>query len=34
MIEYAENLDFENAAIIRDKIKFIENKEIGIKKKI
>ena len=34
MIEYAENLDFERAAEIRDKIKFIENKEIGIKKKI
>ncbi len=33
MIEYAENLDFERAAAIRDKIKFIENNEIGIKEK-
>ncbi len=31
MLEYAENLDFERAAEIRDKIKIIEKKELGIK---
>ena len=31
MVEYAENLDFERAAEIRDKIKIMEKKELGIK---
>ena len=31
MLEYAENLDFERAAEIRDKIKIMEKKELGIK---
>ena len=31
MIEYAENLNFEKAAEIRDKIKIKERKELGIK---
>ena len=31
MLEYAENLDFERAAEIRDKIVKIERKELGIK---
>ena len=31
MIEYAENLDFERAAELRDKIKIFERKELGIK---
>ena len=30
MLEYAENLDFEKAAEIRDKIKILEKKEMGI----
>tara|TARA_B100000035_G_scaffold48744_1_gene37235 strand:- start:970 stop:2940 length:1971 start_codon:yes stop_codon:yes gene_type:complete len=30
MLEYAENLDFEKAAEIRDKIKVLEKKEMGI----
>ena len=30
MIHYAENLDFEKAAEIRDRIKILEKKEIGI----
>ena len=30
MLEYAENLDFERAAEIRDKIKVLEKKEMGI----
>ncbi|MDC2965589.1 excinuclease ABC subunit UvrB [Alphaproteobacteria bacterium] len=30
MLEYAENLDFERAAEIRDKIKVLERKEMGI----
>ena len=31
MLQYAENLDFERAAEIRDKIKIMEKKELGIK---
>ncbi len=31
MLEYAENLDFERAAEVRDRIKFMEKKELGIK---
>ncbi len=31
MLEYAENLDFERAAEIRDKIKILEKEELGIK---
>ena len=31
MLEYAENLDFERAAEIRDKIVKIERRELGIK---
>ena len=34
MFEYAENLDFENAAKIRDKIKILENKELGLNEQI
>ena len=30
MLEYAGNLDFEKAAEIRDKIKILEKKEMGI----
>ena len=30
MREHAENLDFEKAAEIRDKIKILEKKEMGI----
>ena len=30
MLEYAENLNFEKAAEIRDKIKILEKKEMGI----
>ena len=30
MLECAENLDFERAAEIRDKIKVLEKKEMGI----
>ena len=29
MLEYAENLNFEMAAEIRDKIKILEKKEMG-----
>ena len=31
MMEYAENLDFEKAAQIRDEIKELEKNEIGVK---
>ena len=34
MLEYAENLNFEKAAEIRDKIKIKERKELGIKQNI
>ncbi len=34
MFEYAENLDFENAAKIRDRIKILENKELGLNEQI
>ena len=34
MNDYAENLDFEKAAKIRDRIKLIEKKELGISEKI
>ena len=34
MLNYAENLDFENAALIRDKIKLLEKKELGINENI
>ncbi len=34
MLEYAENLDFERAAEIRDKIKVLERKELGIKQNL
>ncbi len=34
MLEYAENLDFERAAEIRDKIKILEKTELGIKEQI
>ena len=30
MLEYAENLNFEEAAKIRDKIKILEERELGI----
>ena len=30
MKEYAENLDFEKAAQVRDEIKKLENNEIGV----
>lgn len=30
MMEYAENLDFEKAAQVRDEIKKLENNEIGV----
>ena len=30
MLDYAENLDFEKAASIRDRIKLMEKKELGI----
>ena len=34
MLEYAENLNFEKAAEIRDKIRIKERKELGIKQNI
>ncbi len=34
MLEYAENLDFERAAEVRDKIKVLERKELGIKQNL
>ena len=34
MIEYAENLDFERAAEIRDKIKIIEDKQLGLRQNV
>ncbi len=34
MFQYAENLDFEKAADLRDKIKILERKELGINEKI
>ncbi|MEE2694886.1 MAG: excinuclease ABC subunit UvrB [Pseudomonadota bacterium] len=34
MLEYAENLDFEKAAEIRDKIRILEKKELGINEKL
>ncbi len=34
MFECAENLDFEKAANIRDKIKILENKELGLNEKL
>ncbi len=34
MLEYAENLDFERAAEMRDKIKVLERKELGIKQNL
>ncbi len=34
MIEYAENLDFERAAEIRDKIKLIEDKQLGLRQNV
>ena len=34
MFQYAENLDFEKAADLRDKIKILERKELGINVKI
>ena len=33
MLDYAENLNFEEAAKIRDKIKILEEKELGINEK-
>ena len=33
MLECAENLNFEEAAKIRDKIKILEKKELGINEK-
>ena len=32
MLEYAENLDFERAAEMRDKIKVLERKELELNK--
>ncbi len=34
MLEYAENLNFERAAEIRDKIKILEKKEMGLNEKL
>ena len=34
MIEYAENLDFERAAEIRDKIKIMEDKLLGLRQNV
>ena len=34
MLDYAENLDFEKAASIRDKIKSLEKEELGINENI
>ena len=34
MIEYAENLDFERAAEVRDKIKIIEDKQLGLRQNV
>ena len=34
MLEFAENLNFEKAAEIRDKIKIIEKEQIGINENI
>ena len=33
MLDYAENLNFEEAAKIRDKIKILEERELGINEK-
>ena len=30
MLEYAENLEFEKAAELRDKLKILEKKQLGI----
>ena len=34
MLKYAEDLNFEKAAELRDKINFLENKTLGINEKI
>ena len=34
MLDYAENLDFEKAASIRDRIKSLEKEELGINENI
>jgi excinuclease ABC subunit B len=34
MLDYAENLDFEKAALIRDRIKSLEKEELGINENI
>ena len=34
MLDYAENLDFENAAKVRDRIKILENEELGINEQL
>ena len=34
MLEFAENLNFEKAAELRDKIKLIEKKQIGINENV